>query len=299
VVHLPAVAGRLGIELPLALFDEISRRTPLIANLRPTGKYQMEDLFHAGGIPAVLNQLLPLLHGQALTVTGLTLRENVEKAEIYDPQVIRPLENPLQPDGGLAVLFGNLAPGGAVIKHAASSPGLLRHRGPAKVFRSLDELNRLIDDPDLDVSEGHVLVLQNAGPLGGPGMPEVGHLPIPGKLLKAGVRDMLRISDARISGTSFGALVVHVAPESAVGGPLGLVQDGDLIEIDIDRRRLQLHVDEAELERRRSGWVRPEPAFGRGYGRLYLEHVTQAPQGCDFDFLLGSTPVQAEEQPKF
>lgn len=299
VVHLPAIAGRLGIDLPLNLFDEISRRTPLIANMRPTGKYQMEDLFYAGGIPAVLKQLLPLLHRDALTVTGRSLAENVQDAQIHNTDVIRPLENPLHPEGGLAVLQGNLAPDGAVIKHAAATPRLLQHRGRAIVFHDLDDLNARLNDPTLDVTEENVLVLQNVGPIGGQGMPEVGNFPIPEKLLKRGIRDMVRISDARMSGTAFGAIVLHVSPESAVGGPLALVQDGDEIELDVAQRRLHLHVAAAELERRREKWTPRPLTLNRGYGRLYLEHVTQAPSGCDFDFLRGADPVTVTEQPKF
>ena len=299
VVHLPAIAGRLGVELPLALFDEISRRTPLIANLRPAGQYQMENLFYAGGIPAVLRELLPLLHGDAPTVTGHTLAENVRDAAIQDREVIRPLGEPLQPEGGLAVLRGNLAPDGAVIKYAAATPGLLSHRGRALVFRNLDDLRARIDDPDLDVTPDDVLVLQNVGPVGGPGMPEVGNFPIPGKLLKQGVRDMVRVSDARMSGTAFGTIVLHVAPESAVGGPLGLVETGDPIELDVATRRLHLDVDDSEFARRRASWRAPAPAFDRGYGRLFLEQVNQAPLGCDFALLRGADPVHAAEQPKF
>ncbi len=299
VVHLPAIAGRLGIDLPLSLFDEISRRTPLIANMRPAGKFQMEDLYYAGGIPAVMRELLPMLHGDALTVTGKTLAENVAGAATQSQDVIRPLDDPLQPEGGLAVLTGNLAPDGAVIKHAAASPGLLRHRGRAVVFRDLDDLRERIDRDDLDVTPDDVLVLQNVGPVGGPGMPEVGNFPIPGKLLKQGVRDMVRISDARMSGTAFGTIVLHVAPESAIGGPLALVRDGDEIELDVPARRLTLAVAEDELARRREAWKAPVSAAGRGYIRLYREHVNQAPLGCDFDFLRGGDPVHATLQPKY
>ncbi|HEV2127385.1 MAG TPA: dihydroxy-acid dehydratase, partial [Thermomicrobiales bacterium] len=255
--------------------------------------------FYAGGIPAVLRQLLPLLHGDALTVTGKTLAQNVEDAEIQDHDVIRPLDNPLQLEGGTAVLWGNLAPDGAVIKHAAATPHLLRHQGRAVVFRDLEDLRARIDMPDLEVAEEDVLVLQNVGPVGGLGMPEVGNFPIPGKLLRQGVRDMVRISDARMSGTAFGSIVLHVAPESAIGGPLALVRDGDRIELDVPARRLHLHVDDAELATRRAAWTGPSPAFTRGYGRLYLEHVTQAPLGCDFDVLRGNDPVGATHQPKF
>jgi len=299
VVHLPAIAGRLGIDLPLELFDAISRRTPLIANMRPAGKYQMEELFEAGGIPAVLRQLLPLLHGDTLTVTGRTLAENVADAPLRDPDVIRTLAAPLDKEGGLAVLRGNLAPAGAVIKHAAATPRLLHHRGRAVVFTGMDDLRARINAPDLDVTPDDVLVLQGVGPVGGPGMPEVGNFPIPGKLLKTGVRDMVRISDARMSGTAFGTIVLHVAPESAVGGPLALVRDGDEISLDVAARSLILHVDDAELARRRADWSPPAPAHSRGYGRLYIENVNQAPDGCDFDFLRGSDPVVATAQPKF
>lgn len=299
VVHLPAIAGRLDIDLPLELFDRISRRTPVIANLRPTGQYQMEDLHYAGGIPAALKQLLPLLHGNALTVTGCTLAENVRDADIIQPDVIRTLDNPYFAEGGLAILRGNLAPDGAVIKHAAASPHLLRHRGRAVVFRGMDDLRARLNDPDLDVRPEDVLVLQNCGPIGGPGMPEVGNLPIPQKLLQQGVRDMVRISDARMSGTAYGTIVLHVAPESAVGGPLALVRDGDEIELDAPNRSLTLHVDEAELARRRQEWQPPAAHYRRGYGDLYLRHVTQAPAGVDFDFLAGRDPVVFTEQPKF
>ncbi|MCB0094626.1 MAG: dihydroxy-acid dehydratase [Caldilineaceae bacterium] len=299
VVHLPAIAGRLGLEIPLSLWDEISRRTPLIANMRPSGQFQMEDLHFAGGIPAVLRELLPLLHGDALTVTGRTLAENVANAPIHNRDVIHALAEPLQPEGGLSILSGNLAPDGAVIKQSAATPALLQHRGRAIVFTDVEDVRARINDPDLDVTPDDVLVLQNSGPVGGPGMPEVGILPIPQNLLKQGVRDMLRISDARMSGTAYGAIVLHVAPESAIGGPLALVQDGDEIELDFANRRLHLYVDDEELARRRTAWQPPQPAFGRGYGRLYLQHVTQAPQGADFDFLLGNDPVKPMEQPKF
>lgn len=299
VVHLAAIAGRLGIDLPLDLFDEISQRTPLIVNLRPSGAYQMEDLFYAGGIPAVLRQLLPLLHGDALTITGRTLAENVAHAQVVDADVIRPVGSPLQEEGGLAILRGNLAPDGAVIKHAAASPELLTYKGRALVFASIADLQARIDDPALEVGAGDVLVLQNAGPVGGPGMPEVGNLPIPQKLLKQGVRDMVRLSDARMSGTAFGTIVLHIAPEAAVGGPLALVQTGDEIELDVPKRRLHLHVSDEELARRRRCWHPPAPAYDRGYGKLFLDRVLQAPQGLDFDFLQGRDPVQAMAQPKF
>ena len=299
IVHLPAIAGRAGVDLPLSRFDELSRRSPLIANMRPTGQYQMEDLFYAGGIPAVLKQLLPLLHGDALTVSGHTLAENVASAAVMNPDIIRPLDDPLAPEGGLSILRGNLAPDGAVIKHAAATPALCQHRGPALVFNDVADLKARVHDPALEARPDHVLVLKNSGPIGGPGMPEVGYLPIPQKLLKAGVRDMVRISDARMSGTSYGTIVLHVAPESALGGPLALVEDGDEIELNVAERRLELRVSEAELAERRAGWSPPPPAFARGYGQLYLQHVNQAPLGVDFDFLRGRDPALSAEQPKF
>ncbi len=299
IVHLPAIAGRIGVDLPLTRFDEISRRSPLIANMRPTGEYQMEDLFYAGGIPAVLKTLLPLLHGDALTVTGRTMAENVADAEVSNPDIIRTLDDPLAPEGGLSILRGNLAPDGAVIKHAAASPALFNHRGPALVFKDADDVKARLNDPALEVTPDHVLVLQNAGPIGGPGMPEIGNLPIPQKLLKQGVRDMLRISDARMSGTSYGAIVLHIAPEAALGGPLALVRDGDEIELNVAERTLQLRVSEAELAQRRAQWTPPPPAYSRGYGQLYLRSVNQAPLGCDFDFLRGKDPAGPVWQPKF
>ncbi len=299
IVHLPAIAGRAGVDLPLARFDEISRRTPLIANMRPSGEYQMEDLFYAGGIPAVLKELLPLLHGDALTVTGRSLAESVADAAVSNSDVIRSLDDPLAPEGGLSILRGNLAPDGAVIKHAAATPALCQHRGPALVFTDADDVKARIHDPALDVTPDHVLVLQNAGPIGGPGMPEIGNLPIPQKLLKQGIRDMARISDGRMSGTSYGTIVLHVAPEAAIGGPLALVRDGDEIELNVAERRLQLHVSDAELAERRAEWSAPPPAYQRGYGELYLRSVNQAPLGCDFDFLRGKDPAGPVWQPKF
>ncbi|MBI2941406.1 MAG: dihydroxy-acid dehydratase [Chloroflexi bacterium] len=289
VVHLVAVAGRLGIDLPLALFDELSRATPLLANVKPSGAYQMENLFEAGGIPAVMKELEPLLDLDQLTVTGWTIGEylaGVAKAERWR-EIIAPLERPLHPEGGLAILRGNLAPDGAVIKQSAASPNLLRHTGRAVVFSSLADLAR-VDDPDLDITADDVMVLQNAGPVGGPGMPEAGMLPIPKKLLAQGIRDVVRISDARMSGTAFGTVVLHVAPEAAVGGPLALVRTGDRIALDVPARRLDLLVDEAELAQRRAEWRPPASPFTRGYGRLFVEHVLQADRGCDFDFLTRS-----------
>ncbi len=295
IIHLVAIAGRVGVPLPLGRFDELARTTPLLANVRPSGKYLMEDFFYAGGLPAVLRELLPLLHGDAPTVNGRTLADNVREAPCYDRDVIRPLELPLAPEGGTVILTGNLCPDGAVLKQSAASPHLLRHRGRAVVFEDHDDLHRRIDDPALPVDETSVLVLKHAGPRGAPGMPEWGAAPIPARLLRRGVRDMVRISDARMSGTSYGTVVLHVAPEAAVGGPLALVRDGDEVELDVPGRRLTLRVSDEELARRRAAWRPRPPRFDRGYGRLFLEHVLQANEGCDFDFLRGATPVRAED----
>jgi dihydroxy-acid dehydratase len=259
----------------------------VLANIRPAGKYLMEDFYYAGGLRALLAQLRDALALDCMTVSGKTLGENIESARIYQPDVIRTRDDPLSPSGGLAVLRGNLAPDGAVIKPTAAEPHLMKHKGPAVVFKDYDDMNARIDDEALPVDENSVIVLQNAGPLAA-GMPEWGQLPIPKKLLKRGVRDMLRISDARMSGTSYGACVLHVAPESYVGAPLALVRDGDVIEIDVDARRLHLHVDAAELDRRRRSWQAPPPKFKRGFGALYAQHVRQADKGCDFDFLEGT-----------
>ena len=288
-VHLPAMAGRAGLSLTLDDLDAMSRKSvPVIADMLPSGRFLMEDLHYAGGLPAVMKELLPLLHGDCLTVNGRTVRENCEGARIWDPEVIRSLEHPVSTFSSLAVLRGNLAPDGAVIKPAAASPELLRHTGRAVVFEDYPDLKARIDDPDLEVDADSVLVLKNGGPKGAPGMPEWGGLPIPRKLLEQGVRDMVRISDARMSGTHFGTVVLHVAPESAVGGPLALVRDGDLITLDVPSRSLRLHVDEAELGRRRAAWKPRPPRYRRGYGALYCAHVTQADKGCDFDFLEGA-----------
>jgi dihydroxy-acid dehydratase len=287
VVHLPAIAGRLGLPLPLAKIDEFSRTTPLLANIRPSGKFHMEELFEAGGIPAVLKELSPLLHLDCLTVTGKTLGENIAKAKVLRRDVIRPLSDPLAPEGGTAVLLGNLCPRGAVIKQSAATPGLLKHRGRAVVFDSQEDLEARIDQPDLDVRPDDVLVLRNIGPVGAPGMPEWGSIAMPRKLLDAGIRDMVRISDARMSGTASGTVVLHVCPEAAIGGPLALVRDGDTIELDVPNRSLNVLVADEELTKRRAAWQPPEPKYRRGYGRLYVEHVLQADEGCDFDFCRG------------
>jgi dihydroxy-acid dehydratase len=296
IIHLLAMAGRAGIDLTLDRFDELARTTPVLANVRPAGqRYLMEDFYYAGGLRALLVQVGASLRLDCLTVNGRTLGENIAGAAIYNSDVIRTRDNPLSATGGLAVLRGNLAPDGAVIKPTAAEPHLLRHTGPAVVFRNYNDMAARIDDEALSVDANSVLVLQNGGPLGGPGMPEWGQLPIPKKLLRQGVRDMVRISDARMSGTSYGACVLHVAPESFVGGALALVKDGDLIELDVERRRLQLHVDDAELMRRRRLWQTPAPHYARGYGALYAAHITQANRGCDFDFLhAGATTPDPE-----
>jgi dihydroxy-acid dehydratase len=288
VIHLTAVAGRAGIALPLDRFDQLSRDTPLLASVRPSGQFHMEDLHEAGGVPAVMKELAPLLNGDCLTVTGKTMRENLDT--VHPPErfreVIGTLEKPFKPEGGLVMLRGNLAPSGAVIKQSAASQHLLQHRGRAVVFSSLADLAARVDDPNLDITPEDVMVLQNAGPIGGPGMPEAGYLPIPKKLLTKGVRDMVRLSDARMSGTAFGTVILHVSPEAAVGGPLGLVRSGDEIALDVPNRRLELLVPDHELNARRMQWQPPSPAYTRGYGKLFLDHVLQAHLGCDFDFLL-------------
>ena len=285
LIHLVAVAGRLGIELPLTLFDELGKETPLIANLRPAGKYQMQEFFHAGGAPAVMKELSAMLHLEEPTITGRTIGENIEDARVSEAyrDVIRSVDEPLHQDGGLAILWGNIAPGGAVIKSKAAS-SLMKHRGRAVVFSSVEDMQERVNDPNLDVEAGDVLVLKNVGPVGAPGMPEAGLLPIPSKLLRQGVRDMVRISDCRMSGTASGTIVLHVSPEAAIGGLLALVRDGDEIDLDVEARRLDLLVSEEELADRRSDWRQPSKAE-RGYVRLYQEHVLQADEGCDLDFL--------------
>ncbi|MFF2520560.1 L-arabinonate dehydratase [Streptomyces liangshanensis] len=285
VIHLIAMAGRSGVRLTLDDFDRIARTVPVLADLRPGGRYLMEDFHFAGGLPAFLGRLTDLLHLDRPTVAHPTLRAQLAGAVVHDAEVIRPRERPLAAEGGVAVLRGNLCPDGAVIKHIAADPALLRHTGPAVVFDDYRAMQRTIDDPALGITADHVLVLRGAGPKGGPGMPEYGMLPIPDHLLKRGVRDMVRISDARMSGTSYGACVLHVAPESYVGGPLALVRTGDLITLDVPGRSLRLEVPDEELARRRAAWVAPAPRYGRGYGALYTEHITQADTGCDFAFL--------------
>ncbi|HZT38926.1 MAG TPA: IlvD/Edd family dehydratase [Bryobacteraceae bacterium] len=285
VVHLIAIAGRLGIRITLDDFDRISRRTPYIVNVKPSGEFVMEDLFEAGGVPAVMNEIRPLLHLDCMTATGRTLADNLAGAKTLNRDVIRAASAPLSNEGGIAIVYGNLAPDGAVIKQTAASPRLLRHRGPAYVFESREQMVAEIDSDNLPVDEDTVLVMKNCGPKGAPGFPEWGHIPMPRKLLERGVTDMVRISDARMSGTSFGTVVLHVAPESAVGGPLAIVRTGDEIVLDVPRRRLDVKLTDEEIRRRLDAFTPPPPKYHRGYGRLFLEHVTQANLGCDFDFL--------------
>jgi dihydroxy-acid dehydratase len=295
IIHLIAMAGRAGALLDLDRFDALSRRTPFLANIRPSGQFLMEDFYYAGGLRGLLHRLRDRLHTDCITVNGRTLGENLDDAPVCNDEVIATRERPIGPEGGVAVLRGNLAPNGAVIKHTAADRRLLQHAGPAVVFHNYNDLEARIDDPLLPVTADSVLVLQDAGPLGAPGMPEWGMLPIPKKLLAQGVRDMVRISDARMSGTSYGTCVLHVAPESFVGGPLAFVRDGDIIELDVPARRLTLRVSDEELAARRANWTRREVQYPRGFGRMYAQHVTQADRGCDFDFLEGTAPIAEPE----
>ncbi len=294
IIHLTALARRVGVGLDLESFDRISQGIPLLANIKPSGSYVMEDFYYAGGLRALMQQLKERLHLEALTINGRTVRENLDGAEVFNPDVIRLFDNPVKQAGGTAVLHGSLAPNGAVIKPTAAEERLWKHRGPALVFKDIRDLKARVDSEDLDVTADSVLVLQHAGPIGAPGMPEWGQLPVPKKLLDQGIRDIVRISDARMSGTSYGACILHVAPEAALGGPLALVRDGDLIELDVEGRRLDLLVPEAELEERRTQWQPPKAKAHRGYAALYTQHVNQAHEGCDFDFLQG-TPGETPE----
>ena len=286
IVHVIAMARRAGFDISLEDFDRISRTTPVLANVRPNGNdYLMEDFYNAGGLRALMAQLGDKLHGECPTITGRSIAENVADAELIDDDVIRTAENPVQAEGGTFVLRGNLAPYGCVVKPSAATQDLFNHRGPALVFDDYPDLKAKLNDPELDVTADTVLVLRNAGPEGGPGFPEWGMLPIPDKLLKQGVRDMVRLSDARMSGTSYGMCVLHLSPESHVRGPLAFVQTGDEIELNVPARKIHLHVSDEDLEVRRAAWQKPEPKYARGYGQLYINHVTQAHEGCDFDFL--------------
>ena len=287
VVHLLAIAGRIGVDLSLADWDRLGRDIPCLLNLMPSGQYLMEDFYYAGGLPVIIRELLGSLHGDALTVTGASMAVNVADAENFNTDVIHPLAAPFKEEGGIAVLRGNLSPRGAIIKPSAASPALMQHRGRAVVFSSIEHYKERIDDPELDIDANSVMVLQNCGPKGYPGMAEVGNMGLPKKLLEQGVTDMVRISDARMSGTAFGTVVLHVAPEAAMGGPLALVRDGDMITLDVAGRRLHLEVEDAELERRRADWTAPVPAMRGGYQSMYIKHVLQADEGVDLDFLVG------------
>jgi dihydroxy-acid dehydratase len=286
IIHLIAMARRAECEIGLEDFERYSRRVPVIGNVRPTGNaYLMEDFYYAGGIKALMGNIREHLDLSCLTVSGRTLGENIEGAKVYNDDVIRTTDKPIYGEGSLAVLKGNLAPDGCVIKPAAMDQRFLKHSGPAMVFDDYPSMKKAVDDENLDITPDHVLVLRNAGPLGGPGMPEWGMLPMPKKLLKEGHRDMMRMSDARMSGTSYGACVLHVAPESFIGGPLALLKTGDIVEVDVDARSINMKVSDEELARRRAEWVAPKPRFGRGYGWMFSQHIRQANEGCDFDFL--------------
>ena len=287
VVHLLALAGRVGVDLTLDDWDRLGREIPCLVNLMPSGQYLMEDFYYAGGLPAVLREIGDFLRKDALTVNGRTMWDNVKDAANYNEKVITRLARPFKPQGGIAVLRGNLAPSGAVLKPSAATPKLMRHKGRAVVFEDIDDLNRRIDDPKLEVDATSVLVLKNCGPKGYPGFPEVGNFALPAKLLKQGVTDMVRISDARMSGTAYGTVVLHTAPEAAAGGPLALVRNGDLIELDVARRKLELHVSDEELTLRRKSWKPPPPHADRGWVKLYCDSVLQADRGVDLDFLVG------------
>lgn len=293
IIHLIAIARRAGIPLEMSRFDELSREVPVIANVRPSGAYLMEDFFYAGGLRALMSQLRSVLDLSAITVTGKSVGDNIAGAEVYKPDVIKSLNDPVSRDGATAVLTGNLAPRGCVMKPSAAEKRLHKHRGKVIAFEDYNHMAREVERDDLDVTADHILVLKNSGPQGGPGMPEWGMLPIPKKLVKQGVRDMVRISDARMSGTSYGACILHVAPESFVGGPLAFVQTGDEIEIDIPARKIHLHVSDEELARRKAAWAKPAPRYPRGYGALFSDHIGQADDGCDFDFL--SRPGEVPE----
>lgn len=289
IIHLLAIAGRIGVELNLGDFDKLGSKIPLLVNLMPSGKFLMEDYFYAGGLPVVIKELGGRLHQDVITVNGKTLRENNAEAECYNREVIASIERPLQPEAGIAVLKGNLCENGAVIKPSAATPALMKHRGRAVVFESMDDYHARIDDPNLDIDESCVIVLKSVGPKGYPGMPEVGNVDLPEKLIRKGVKDMVRISDGRMSGTAYGTVVLHISPESAIGGTLALVKDGDFIELDVAQRRLHLDVSDEELKRRRAAWSPPPPHTNRGYVRIYLEHVQQADQGADLDILIGKS----------
>lgn len=296
IIHLLAIAGRLGVQLRLEDFDDLIRDIPFLVNLQPSGEYLMEDFYYAGGLPVVMKELGDMIHQNAMTVSGLTVAENVAKATNYNEDVIKTREAPINVGAGTAILRGNLCPDGAVIKQSAADEKLMQHKGRAVVFEDIDDLGARLDDPDLDIDETCVMVLKNAGPRGYPGMPEVGNLPLPKKLLEKGIEDVVRISDGRMSGTCFGTVVLHIAPESAVGGPLALVQNGDMIELDVANRRLHLDISDEEMEKRRKAWKPREPMAKRGYARMYIDHVLQADEGVDLDFLKGSSGADIPRQ---
>jgi len=289
IIHLQAIAGRIGVPLHLKEFDTLGSKIPLLVNLMPSGKFLMEDFFDAGGLPVVINQMKDHLHNDALTVNGKPIGENNKKAECYNSEVIAAIDQPFIEEAGIAVLYGNLCEDGAVIKPSAATPELMSHRGKAVVFENIEDCHANIDRPDLDIDENSVIVLKGAGPVGYPGMPEVGNVDLPEKLLKKGIKDMVRISDGRMSGTAFGTVVLHVSPESSIGGVLGLVQTGDYIVLDVPNRKLHLEVEQSELEKRKAAWTLPEPAADRGYTNLYTRTVQQAHLGADFDFLVGKS----------
>jgi L-arabonate dehydrase len=296
VIHLLAIAGRIGVDLNLDDWDRLGRGVPCLVNLMPSGKYLMEDFYYAGGLPAVIEDLGDLIHRGALTVNGKTIGENVAGARCYNRDVIKPISEPLTKEGGLAVVRGNLCPNGAVLKPSAATPELMKHRGRAVVFETIEDFHARIDDPNLDVDETCVMVLKNCGPRGYPGMPEVGNMPLPPKILKKGISDMVRISDARMSGTAYGTAVLHVAPEAAAGGVLALVENGDFIELDVAARKLHLDVSDEEIARRKESWQPPAPPSERGYYKLYFDHVTQADRGADLDFLIGKSGVDVTRE---
>jgi L-arabonate dehydrase len=287
VIHLIAIAGRIGVPLSIDDFEHLASELPCILNLQPSGQHLMEDFCYAGGLPAVMKEIASVLHTEIVTASGQTVAQNIADAENFDPRVIKTMAEPFKARAGIAILRGNLAPRGAVIKPSAATPALMQHTGRAVVFENSDDFHARIDDDNLDVDETCILVLKNCGPKGYPGMAEMGNMPLPPKVLKKGVTDMVRISDTRMSGTAYGTVVLHTAPEAAAGGPLALVRNGDLITLDVPARSLHLHVDEPELERRREAWTAPPPAMTSGYWKLYIDHVLQADQGADLDFLVG------------
>ena len=294
VIHMIALAGRIGVDITLDDFDRLGSEMPLLLNLMPSGKYLMEDYYYAGGLPVIIDQLRDMIHSDALTINGKTIGENCKGAPCYNRDVIAPPDKPIKEKAGIAVLKGNLCENGAVIKPSATSGKLLKHRGRAVVFENIEDYHARIDDPDLDIDENCVMVLKSAGPVGYPGMPEVGNLDLPEKIIKKGITDMVRISDARMSGTAYGTVVLHVSPESAVGGNLAFVKNGDLIELNVEKRLLSLQVPEEELKKRKDAWKPQKPEYERGYVSMFIKHVEQADKGCDFDFLRGGSGSEVQ-----